>query len=59
MCHEAWWRERRARRDEEEVLQIWRDFEAIWPADAPEVPDERPEEVRLDTEKQEPVSVER
>ncbi len=58
MCHEAWWRERRARR-EQEPQQIWRDFEEIWPADAPvEVPDDRPDEVRLDTEK-EPVTVER
>ena len=54
MCHEAWWRERRDRRDEE-AQQIWRDFEAIWPADAPEVATDRPEEVRVDAEEREGV----
>ena len=58
MCHEGWWRERRARRDDE-AQQIWRDFEAIWPADAPVVPEERPDEVPLDTDEQETVPVTR
>jgi hypothetical protein len=56
MCHESWWRERRAQRAEE-AQQIWHDFERTWPADTPEVVDERPEEVRLDTEEQEVVPV--
>jgi hypothetical protein len=58
MCHEGWWRERRARRAEE-AQEIWRDFERTRPVDEPAVPDERPEEVRLDAEKQEAVPVER
>jgi hypothetical protein len=58
MCHEAWWRERRARRDEES-REIWRDFERVWPADPPAVPDERPEVTRLDSEEQEAVPAQR
>jgi hypothetical protein len=58
MCHENWWRERRNRRAEESQ-QIWQDFERAWPADAPEARDERPAQVRVDTEEQEPVPVER
>jgi hypothetical protein len=57
MCHESWWQERRTRRADE--AQQVTDDERTWPVDAPEVPDERPAEVRLDAEEHEPVLVER
>jgi hypothetical protein len=55
MCHESWWRERRARRDEESE-PMWRDFEATRPAEPPPIRDEPAEEIRLDTEEQEAVA---
>ncbi len=58
MCHEGWWRERRARR-EEESRELWLDFERTRPGDRPEVPEDRPEVTRLDTEKEEAVPAER
>jgi hypothetical protein len=59
MCHEAWWRERRARRGEESQ-EIWRDFDETWPADVPEIRDDpAEEEIRLDAEQQEAVPAER
>ena len=58
MCHEGWWRERRARR-EEESREIWQDFERTRPGDRPEVPEDQPEVTRLDTEQEEPVPAER
>jgi hypothetical protein len=52
MCHEGWWRERRARR-EEESRAIWLDFEQTPPADEPDVPRERPDVTRLERESDE------
>ena len=59
MCHEAWWRERRARRlEREEPEDLWRDFERIWP-EAREVADEQSEDAAVDAETREPATIER
>ena len=55
MCHE-WRREQRARQDEE-LREVREDFERRPPA--PDLRDEPPEVVRLATEEQDPVLVER
>jgi hypothetical protein len=47
MCHEQWWRERRARRADE-AREVWLDFERTEPADEPLVPEPEPEITRLD-----------
>ncbi len=57
MCHELWWRERRARRAEDS-REVWLDFERTRPADDPVVPEEQPEPMRLDAA-DEVVTVER
>ena len=51
MCHEQWWRERRARRSEES-RDVWLDFERTPPADEPVIPDEQPDVRRLDAEEE-------
>jgi hypothetical protein len=58
MCHDAWWRERRARRDEES-REMWRDFDRVRRDEAPEDPAEKPGVTRLDADEQEPVPTER
>jgi hypothetical protein len=49
MCHEQWWRERRARRAEE-AREVWEDFDRTPPSDEPPVPDEKPRTVLADVE---------
>jgi len=49
MCHEQWWRERRARRADES-REVWLDFERTRPADEPVMPDDEPDVTRLDAE---------
>jgi hypothetical protein len=49
MCHEEWWRERRARRAEES-REVWLDFERTRPVDEPVVPDDERDITRLEDE---------
>ncbi len=51
MCHEQWWRERRARRAEES-REVWLEFERTAPVDEPVIPDDEPDVTRLDAEEE-------
>ena len=57
MCHEEWWRDRRARRAEES-REVWLDFERTQPVDDPALTDDEPDVTRLDG-KDEVVAAER
>jgi len=49
MCHEQWWRDRRAQQADES-RRIWLDFERTEPTGEPPAPEKEPEVTRLDAE---------